>query len=88
MIGEFYTTYPIPLSISVVTPYRAQVSVLKDVLSGYVKKSCPKLTVQIGTVHTLQGQTSDIVFYSAAATSFSSWLAPPPIYYQFLLYKC
>ena len=85
MITELYNKNPLPLSIAIVTPFRAQVSVLKETLRGYIKKFCPKLTVQIGTVHTIQGQTSDIVFYSAAATSFSAWLAPPPAYYQFLL---
>lgn len=67
------------LTVSVITPYKAQV----DVLQRQIQRRWKALDeVRAGTVHTFQGRQSDVVLYSLVRTGSSEWrfLADPRLF--------
>ena len=54
-----------PLSIGIISPYKAQVHLLKQELANLnLKKLSPLITIEVNTIDSFQGQERDIIYIS------------------------
>jgi len=53
----------IKVSIAIITPYRAQVKLVRQKIRSYQEQQQTKLSIEAGTIHQFQGSEADIVIF-------------------------